>query len=210
MYINTLNVCGILESMKAQRNPLNSWIRNDTIIDEECGVVIGENDLDLSQRLIKAGAEHAKHLRMIQVWADVNMPRYYWSEADTYSFGTKNSCSTMHRLLHKTTEISKELFEYNADDEDVIEFIIERLNTIRLDYLHSISIEEKNELVRRAKQLLPEGFLQLRTWNTNYAELRNMYAQRKSHKLKIEWVDTFCRWVESLPYSDELITYGLK
>ena len=29
-------------------------------------------------------------------------------------------------------------------------------------------------------------------------------------QLKEEWVDTFCKWVESLPYAEELIMYDSK
>ena len=65
---------------------------------------------------------------------------------------------------------------------------------------HFISDEEFN-------QKIDEGFLQMRTWDTNYAELRNMYFQRRHHRLKEEWIDTFCKWVESLPYAKELIMY---
>ncbi len=68
-------------------------------------------------------------------------------------------------------------------------------------------MEQKNRLLLRAKRLLPEGFLQIRTFDTNYAELRNIYFQRRNHRLKEEWVDTFCAWVESLPYARELICY---
>ena len=67
--------------------------------------------------------------------------------------------------------------------------------------------EEMNRLLLRAKRLLMEGFLQMRTWDTNYAEIRSMYFQRKHHRLEEEWVNTFCNWVESLPYSKELIIY---
>ena len=64
-----------------------------------------------------------------------------------------------------------------------------------------------NKLLVRAKRMLPEGFLQLRTLDTNYAELRSMYFQRRNHRLKEEWSDMFCKWVESLPYAKELIMY---
>ena len=67
--------------------------------------------------------------------------------------------------------------------------------------------EKMNRLLVRAKRMLPEGFEQMRTWDTNYAELRNMYFQRRHHRLKEEWVDTFCKWVETLPYAKELIMY---
>ncbi len=45
------------------------------------------------------------------------------------------------------------------------------------------------------------------TYDTNYAEIRNMYLQRKNHRLKEEWTDTFCEWIKNLPYTEELIMY---
>jgi hypothetical protein len=54
-------------------------------------------------------------------------------------------------------------------------------------------------------QLLPSSYNQLRTVQLNYQVLKNMYHARKNHKLD-EWRD-FCKWVETLPYS-ELITEG--
>lgn len=206
MNIETLEVAGFAPALKGMRNPMNSWEKIDSHYNNDGKYIIGKNDLDLAQRLIKAGAEHMKFMRMIQVWADMDMPRYFWSEMDTYKFNSKNSCSTMHRLLHPTTEITKELFLYSVEEEEVITSIIKQLNKIRKEYLESKLAKEKHNLIRRAKQLLPEGFLQLRTVNTNYAELRNVYFQRKNHKLKPEWQDAFCNWVESLPYAKELIT----
>ena len=67
--------------------------------------------------------------------------------------------------------------------------------------------DEQTRLLVRAKRLLPEGYLQLRTLDTNYAELRSEYFQRRHHRLAEEWVDTWCKWVESLPYAKELICY---
>ena len=226
MKIETLEVSGFIPAMKGMRNAMNSWDKMDTYITKKevdyyfPDVIMGKNDLELAQKLITAGGEHSKFMRMIQVWADVDMPRYYHSEADTYKFNTKNSCSTMHRLLHPSTKITKEMFVYNEIDEDVIEIILKRLNCIRRLYLVNLKfiketddkelkksvINDNKELVRRAKQLLPEGFLQLRTINTNYAELRNMYFQRRNHRL-CEWSKIFVEWIHTLPYSAELITY---
>ena len=56
----------------------------DNIIKSD--VFIGPNDMSLAKRLIKAGPEHCKFLRQIQVWADFDMPLYWWSEFDTYKF----------------------------------------------------------------------------------------------------------------------------
>ena len=205
MRIETLKVAGIEEALHGMRNPMNSWHLADTKDD-----VIGENDLGLAQRLIKAGSEHCKFMRMIQVWANMDMTRFFWSEMDTYSFNTKNSCSTIHRLLNPKNEITLDMFEYYEKDVDVIMPVINRMNEIRTEFLNSKDGEEKRVLKRRAKTLLPEGFLQLRTVNTNYAELRNIVSQRRLHQMKEDWQDTFCKWVTTLPYAKELIFCGME
>ena len=207
--IITLEVAGFDSALRGMRNPMNSWNNNDSFtFNGEPN--IGEKDLKLAQNLIKAGTEHSKFMRQIQVWADFNLPRYMWSEFDTYHFNTKNSCSTMHRLLHTTTSITKDLFSYSEEDDYLLDIIIRRLNQIRIEYINAVNESETNKLIRRAKQILPEGFFQLRTVNTNYAELRNMVLQRKNHKLKEDWQNGFCKWVTTLPYAKELIFFGIE
>ena len=207
--IITLEVAGFDSALRGMRNPMNSWNNNDSFtFNGEPN--IGEKDLKLAQNLIKAGTEHSKFMRQIQVWADFDLPRYMWSEFDTYHFNTKNSCSTMHRLLHTTTSITKDLFSYSEEDDYLLDIIIRRLNQIRIEYINTVNESEKNKLIRRAKQILPEGFFQLRTVNTNYAELRNMVLQRKNHKLKEDWQNGFCKWVTTLPYAKELIFFGIE
>ena len=56
---------------------------------------------------------------------------------------------------------------------------------------------------------LPESWLQKRTITMNYENVRNMYFQRRNHKLT-EWSESFIKWVESLPYAEELIMYDGK
>ena len=165
--------------------------------------IIGEKDLDLAQRLVKAGSEHCKFLRQIQVWADFDMPLYWWSEFDTYKFNTKNSCSTMHKLLNAKKEIELSDFVYDESEESAFKAIVDILNGYRKCYLSS----KDYSYVIKAKRILPTSYKQKRTVNTNYAELRNIYFQRKNHRLKEEWQDVFCKWVESLPYAEELILY---
>ena len=81
------------------------------------------------------------------------------------------------------------------------DFMIEQLEFLRQKYNETKDKRYWKELIR----WLPEGWLQTRTWTANYATLRNIYFQRKNHKLT-EW-KTFCTWIESLPYSKDLITY---
>ena len=172
---------------------------------------IGPNDMDLCQRLGKAGPEHRKYLRQIFVSVDITAPLYWWKEADTYKVGTTaNSTSTMHKL--SKTPITLECFEIDDFDptaviaaqmEDIPNNIlydfIEYLEMLRQKYNETEDKKYWKELVR----WLPNGWLQTRTWTANYEVLRNMYHQRKGHKL-VEW-KAFCEWVESLPYAKELI-----
>lgn len=201
MNIKTLEVAGIYPALQGMRLPMMSRAKSDTLPSMEGVCAIGDADMGLCKRLIKGGSEHAKYLRMIQVWADVDMPRYWWSEADTYKFGVKNSESTMHRLLNNQNPITLDLFVYNEEDKDIMKTVVARLEELRKEYLQTKDFN----LVVRAKRILPEGFLQMRTWNTNYAELRNIYMQRKNHRLKEEWLDVFVEWVKTLPYAEELI-----
>ncbi len=211
MKIKNTEVWGFEHALRGMRNPKNSWDKSDSFIDFYDDVIIGQNDLKLAQTLIKAGTEHSKFLRMIHVSADFDMPRYFWSEADTYKFIEKNSCSTMHKLLNNVNPITLDLFEYCEEDKDICEIVVNRLEELRKEFKEiqktTKNPKKMNRLLLRAKRLLMEGFLQLRTIDTNYAEIRNMWLQRVKHphKLKEEWVDTFGKWVDSLPYANELI-----
>lgn len=184
--------------------------------------IIGANDMKLAQTLIKAGNEHRKFMRQIFVSVDITAPLYWWKEFDTYKVGTvANSTSTMHKLA--TTPITLDCFEIddydrnlsladNPKDDDGLdnistfeEDIIYVLENIRKKYLETKDKRYWKELVR----WLPESWLQKRTITMNYENVRNMYFQRRNHKLT-EWSESFIKWVESLPYAEELIMYDGK
>ena len=211
MKFKNTEVWGFEHALRGMRNAMESWDKSDTVFGDYNEVFIGENDMKLAQTLLKAGNADSKFMRMIHVSVDVDMPRYWWSESDTYHFNTKNSCSTMHKLLNRNTPITKDMFVICEEDSDWWDDTIARLEKLRQEYknIQATTKDSKgmNRLLVRAKRMLPEGFLQMRTLDTNYAELRNMYFQRRHHRLKEEWIDTFCKWVESLPYAEELIMY---
>ena len=181
---------------------------------------LGPNDLGLAQKLILAGNEHAKFTRQIFVSVDISAPLYWWKEFDTYKVGTvANSTSTMHKL--SSIPITKEMFEFddNADDlvvsqgksvsgeweyvfGDYIEDIVDMCENLRLKFKETGDAAYWRALV----QILPNAYIQTRTVTMSYANLRNIYFQRKNHKLK-EW-SFFCDWIKTLPYSGELITIG--
>ena len=194
-------------ALRGMRNPLNSWDKGDSgYIDRRFNdqFYIGENDLDLAQRLIKAGSEHRKFLRQIFVSVDITAPLYWWKEFDTYKVGTvANSTSTMHKLA--STPITMDCFEmgdYCGFFETPWKNLIALLEQCRKEYNETKDRRYWKELIR----LLPESWLQKRTITMNYENILNMYQQRRNHKLT-EWSKSFCDWVKTLPYAKELICF---
>ena len=183
-------------ALRGMRNPLNSWDKSDSSWNP---LYIGKNDMNLAQRLISAGPEHMKFMRQIFVCVDITAPLYWWKEFDTYKVGTAaNSTSTMHKLTSEP--ITPDKFEWDIDFADYKNQIMDICENLRQKYL-----ETKDKSYWRALvQVLPEAWLQTRTVTMSYANLRTMYFQRRNHKLT-EWSEDFCNWVETLPYSKELI-----
>ena len=225
--IEHTQVFGWEAAVRGMRAPMNSWEKSDS--SWECSdydslnehdiyeYKIGPNDRDLMMRLVKAGDEHAKFMRMIHVQMDILAPLYFWKQADTYRVGVvTNSCSTMHMIHVKEFEIDDFSHEHlNTWSIDDLKHTIGTLNDFRHIYLHGgqtydedgewIAFGPKNKYIWwQMIQLLPDSYNQLRTCDTNYATLRKMYHQRKGHRLD-EWNHFNVLWVEGLPYS-ELIT----
>jgi hypothetical protein len=126
-----------------------------------------------AEKLSDMDGGHNKFLESMCVWLNINAPRYWWSQFDTYRAGvTKQSESTMHTLTRRP--LTQNNFEGFVSDET-----IKLLNTLI----------EDNDLVG-AKANLPEAFLQRRIVCTNYKALRGMVKQRATHKLQ-EW-KKFC------------------
>ena len=230
--VTNTEVFGWEAAIRGMRNPLESWEKSDSAFitsdgdyhdicgnsgpwhgsDDWEGVLIGKNDLALMKKLIAAGSDHSKFMRMIHVQCDWEAPLYWWKEADTYKVGTvRNSCSTMHKITEH--EFTMDMFGHEhlkSRALNTLEDTIDELNYWREYYL---SIVEQNvpgadtkakEIWWQLIQLLPSGYLQKATMDLNYAVLRNMYHSRKAHK-QDEWRTDFCNWVKTLPYS-ELIT----
>ena len=125
------NVMNFENAIRGARNPMNSWDKMDSYFanyTDASGMTykqldsyddittdwmtLGENDLNLAKRLVKAGSDHRKFLRQILVSVDITAPLYWWPEYDTYKVGTvANSCSRMHKLLSKPFEMSDFSFD---------------------------------------------------------------------------------------------------
>lgn len=222
--IKNTDVYGFEAAIRGMRNAMNSWKKSDsgymTEYDEggfEAEFYkIGQNDLKLMQSLVKAGSDHSKFMRMINVTLDITAPLYWWKEFDTYKVGTvRNSCSTMHKISEKEFTLDDFSWEHiEMLEVDILnngkkrfylfnqlrDYIIQTLNIARAEYLKTKDKKYWWQMI----QLLPSSYNQRSTVQFNYAVLRNMYHSRKNHKLD-EWIE-FCKWIETLPYS-ELITY---
>lgn len=180
--IKTIEISGMASVLQALRLPFGKECRSkcdfekwhwhngaEEVFKTKSTCVINEKDLALLSTLVKRGDEHSKAIRGLIAYAEINAPRYFWQEMDTYRIGTErlSSESTMH-IQGK-----------------------------------GLSTEE----LVKMKDELKEGTMQKRVQMFSYQALRRIYNQRKTHRLP-HW-QVFCDWVDSLPFSEQLITIGL-
>lgn len=228
--IEKAEVMNFENAIRGARNPMNSWDRMDSEYKAKClsfpeigyctlpdchydqcmctepEFVLGQNDLSLAKRLIKAGSDHRKFLRQIFVSVDITAPLYWWKEYDTYKVATvANSCSTMHKIHAKEftfDDFSHEhLYSRMGESYEAMDCLVDIIDC--LNKYRALYIETKDKLWWwQMIQLLPSSYNQLRTCTLNYETLLNQYYARKSHKLD-EWHD-YCDWIETLPYFKEM------
>ena len=194
-------------AIRWMRNPKNSWSKSDSrwSSPHENGTdapmfIVGENDLKLASALANSGADDGKFLRMIHVQLDVTAPLYWHKEADQYKVGTvTDSCSTMHKIHAKEFTLDDFSHEHLYSPLHDLKPTVDLLNVYRERFLDTKDKEDWWKLIH----LLPSSYNQRRTWDLNYAVLRNIYHARRNHKID-EW-HTLCDWIETLPYAKELI-----
>lgn len=213
--IENAQVFGFQAAIRGMRNPKNSWAKSDSTFElstDESGVQmidLGPADLKLATALANSGADDGKFLRMIHVQLDVTAPLYWWKEADQYKVGTvTDSCSTMHKIHAKEFTLDDFSHEHLLGSAHtyngyvptaVLECVVGALNEFRKLFLETNIKRYWWQMI----QLLPSSYNQRRTWDLNYAVLRNIYHARRNHKLD-EW-HTLCDWIEMLPYAEEMI-----
>lgn len=221
--LENTEVLGWEHAIRGMRNPMNSWEKSDSefiTLDGDhhdiCGnsgpwyapdnnwkeVLIGENDLDLMERLRNAGTDHRKFMRMIAVYVDLTAPLYWWKEFDTYKVGTvANSCSTMHKIAEREFTLEdfshEHLIDYDlyACDEfecmvlqdaphircgglQQLNLTINILNFYRQKYLETKSKPMKNETARQE--------LMKKYWWQMIQLLPSSYNQRRTVMLNYE------------------------
>lgn len=149
---------------------------------------IPDSGFDVASRLAGRDGGHNKFLESIVYWVLIDAPRYWWQEFDTYRVGvTKQSESTMHTITRRQLT--------RADFEDgIYPETLAKLNTDILAYQAYHAMVEPSreargaaeEIFKRIKVNLPEGFLQTRLVCINAKSLRTVSEQRKTHRLA-EW-----------------------
>ena len=201
--LKNTSVMNFENAIRGARNPLNSWGRMDSHTEPDGSFIFVPNDLDLAMRLAKAGSDHRKYLRMVFVSVDVTAPLYWWKEYDTYKVATvANSTSTMHKIHSKPFSMDDFSCDHMTDGtKKFMETVVAELENIRLRFKETKSKDDWYDMI----QLLPSSYNQMRTCTFNYETLINIYRARKNHKLA-EW-HTFCDWIETLPYAEQLITF---
>ena len=213
--IDNIKTYGWMSAIRGMRNPMNSWDKMDSYETHgEFGdqFFFGENDLELAQKLVRAGSDHRKFLRQIFVSMDITAPLYWWKEFDTYKVGTtSNSCSTMHKIHDRDLTLG----DFSAEHLDAwglvtLGNVIRTINLDRDMYVNYDSKQgskvDRKEYWYQMIQLLPSSYNQFRTVTLTYENIINMYRARKDHKLD-EW-HVFCDTIADMLYFKELENGG--
>lgn len=183
MLVDNVKVYGLKESVKGSKYPMATDI--DSLNDN-----ITPTFLKLAQ--CAKGTGHDQSLTGIIVQFDLTFTIKAWTEAERYHFlDFVSSQSTMHRI----TKFDLDQTYIHYVDHRIIDIMKEKVN----DYNNNPMNEKYLELLYSN----PCGCKLTARMTTNYRQLKTIYSQRKNHLLP-EWVE-FCKWIETLPYS-ELIT----
>lgn len=161
-----------------------------------------ERSLPRAIKLAKAGggSGHSNFRKGIRVSFDIKYPGYFTPELQRYGFvDIVTSSSKMHRLAKMDMDacFNKYVTEYSKN----------QMKDLIVDYNANPSYENFMTLLSNC----PHGVELFMRCSTNYEQLATIYRQRKTHRLKEDWVEGFCKnFIETLPYSRELILIGLK
>jgi hypothetical protein len=189
-----LEVAGIDSALAGMRLPTKSSANGNI-----------EKDIDLARRLIVKGNVHGKFQRGITAWLDINMPRFMWTEIDTYQVGVSptSSESTMYTIFKEARLDYAEFKDMFVDgiDDDLIyayhQFVMKVRNDVGLGRI------SRDAGIWKIKSTLPEGWMQRRIKSFSYQALKGVFQYRYYHRLP-EW-QIICDCIASLPYANELI-----
>lgn len=143
----------------------------------------------------RSNSGHPNFLTGIRVSFDIKYPNYFTPELQRYHWiDIVTSNSKMHQLVEIILQPTD---PYNKYVEDSAKELV--MNLAR-KFKQEPSYENRIKLLSNT----PLGFEQFMRVSTNYMQLRNIYHQRKNHRLKEDWGE-FCAVVEALPFFKEFI-----
>lgn len=150
------------------------------------------------------GGGHDQFLAGITVTFDMTLSNKAWVEAERYRFLTFiSSMSTMHRVAF--FKIGESCNTHTC--KEAIQ-AAEKLQNIYNSIDSAAEPKRKKEAYLDLLYNLPTGFELMAGMITNYRCLRNIYEQRRSHRLP-DW-HVVCDWIETLPLAEELLVPGLR
>ena len=209
MKVENVRIYDLEESLIASGYPMRTDIEYKDLEDK---------DVNRGNKLVNAtktgNNAHAQFLTGIRVNFDLTCSNKMWVEAERYRFlEFVSSQSTMHRITKfdldraynpwvdlRIIKIMKEkVKEYNELKKCSMHWTLEHMTQEEIDHA-------EEDLKNKYLEILysnPSGFELTARMATNYRCLRNIYIQRNDHRLP-EWRE-FCKWIETLPYAEELL-----
>ena len=179
---------------------------------------LNENDFKRCNTLINACVKdnqaHGQFLTGIRVNFDLTCSNKMWVEAERYRFlEFVSSQSTMHRITKFNLDeayneyVDDRIIKIMKEKVDAYNTQVELKKNMIKENASTESIKQQEDWIKRMYlEILysnPAGFTLTARMTTNYRCLRNIYKQRKNHRLP-EW-RAFCSWIETLPYAQELL-----
>ena len=142
---------------------------------------------------------HDQFLTGIVVNFDLTLSNKAWVEAERYTFlNFISSMSTMHRVARFKIADCCNQYVSAAEIQEA-----DRLQAVYNSIDAQAEPERKKEAYLELLYNLPSGFELMAGMTTNYRCLKNIYAQRRNHRLP-DW-HVVCDWIETLPLAKELI-----
>lgn len=188
LQIDNWKVYDLKESVIACRNAMR--ITPAQITDEEFNA-------SMPRAIILAnspsGSGHQTFLSGIRVSFDIKYPNYISPELQRYHWiDIVSSSSKMHRLA--SMDMDTCFNKYVTDEsKEQMKRLVKKFNDTK-------SYEDFMVMLSNCPQGL-ELFMRV---STNYLQLRTLYRQRKTHKLKEDY-GAVCEFIEKLPYANEFI-----
>jgi hypothetical protein len=193
MKIENVKVYDLEESILASGYPMQTEIQMHEL---------NEKDLRRANKLSSLATTdnpaHGQFLTGIRVAFDLTFSNKAWVEAERYRFlEFVSSQSTMHRITR--FNLRDQYNEYV--NPHVVDIMVEMV----AEY-NAMSDSDPDAKAQKYLEILytnPAGFELTARLTTDYRCLKNIYKQRRDHRLP-EWRE-FCKWIETLPYAEELL-----